>query len=110
MKWVLNVRNGELETPGLWVMDLESRKAMDGECLEGHKLQEDLGVSTCAPAWMHFGYGFMLSVNAQNPREVSESRMDCWNIRSEKGREDQSHISLEFGTVLEPISGGLSRS
>lgn len=52
MKWVLNVRNRELATPGLWVMDLESRKAVDGECLEGHKLQEDLGVNTCAPAWI----------------------------------------------------------
>lgn len=46
----------------------------------------------------------------RTPEKSLESRMDCWNIRSEKGREDQSHISLEFGTVLEPISGGLSRS
>jgi hypothetical protein len=42
--------------------------------------------------------------------EASESRMDGWNIGSEKAGEDQSHILLELGPVLETTSEGLSRS
>lgn len=35
MKRILNLRMREVETPGLPVMDLEARMAVDGECLGG---------------------------------------------------------------------------
>lgn len=44
------------------------------------KLPENLGVSTCAQVWKYLGFGSVLSLNAQNPGEVSEARMDLWNI------------------------------
>lgn len=105
MKRVLNLRNQEGETPGLWVVDLEVRMTVDeylGEVYgDPNRILESMLVFGCGYTLV-LAPGYLLIPRTLG--EVPESRIDLWDIGSGKDGEDQKPIPVELCTVLKATS------